>query len=90
MIQQWNGRPAWDDYETVIVLASEEAHRALLGTTNPATLFAQLSFGPSRGFPGTTAADRGIVRLPDGAPRTKSDQPDAAAHDRFSRRGKST
>jgi hypothetical protein len=51
---QWNGRPAWDDYETVIVLASEEAHRALLGTTNPATLFAQLSFGPSRGFPGTT------------------------------------
>jgi hypothetical protein len=47
-------RPAWDDYETVIVLASEEAHRALLGTTNPATLFAQLSFGPSRGFPETT------------------------------------
>jgi hypothetical protein len=38
----------------VIVLASEEAHRALLGHTNPATLFAQLSFGPSRGFPGTT------------------------------------
>ena len=33
-------RPAWDDYETVIMLASEEAHRALLGTTNPATLFA--------------------------------------------------
>jgi hypothetical protein len=47
-------RPAWDDYETVIVLASEEAHRALLGTTNPETLFAQLSFGPTRGFPGTT------------------------------------
>src|ERR1700722_154610 len=47
-------RPAWDDYETVIVLASEEAHRALLEPPNPATLFAQLSFGPSRGFPGTT------------------------------------
>lgn len=47
-------RPAWDDYETVIVLASEEAQRALLGTTNPVTLFAQLSFGPSHGFPGTT------------------------------------
>src|SRR3984885_14084320 len=47
-------RPEWDDYETVIVLASEEAHRALLGTTNPTTLFAQLSFGPNRGFPGTT------------------------------------
>jgi hypothetical protein len=81
-------RPAWDDYETVIVLASEEAHRALLGTTNPATLFAQLSFGPSRGFPGTYRADRGIVRLPDGASRTKSDQPAAAAHDHFSRRGR--
>jgi hypothetical protein len=47
-------RPAWDDYETVIVLASEEAQWALLGTTNPVTLFAQLSFGPRRGFPGTT------------------------------------
>jgi hypothetical protein len=35
-------------------------------------------------------ADRGIVRLADGAPRTRSDQPDAAAHDRFSRRGRST
>jgi hypothetical protein len=47
-------RPAWDNYETAIVLASEEAQRALLGTTNPVTLFAQLSFGPSRGFPRTT------------------------------------
>jgi hypothetical protein len=47
-------RPAWDNYETAIVLASEEAQRALLGTTNPVTLFAQRSFGPSRGFPGTT------------------------------------
>jgi hypothetical protein len=28
-------RPAWDDYETVIVLASEEAHRALLGPPIP-------------------------------------------------------
>jgi hypothetical protein len=28
-------RPAWDNYETAIVLASEEAQRALLGTTNP-------------------------------------------------------
>ena len=47
-------RPACDDYETVIVLASEEAQRALLGTTNPVTLFAQLSFEPSRTFSGTT------------------------------------